>query len=190
MNLHAPCYDNLLGFTPSYAEIAHDEQDDNEGYEKLNKRDVILILDNKDLERKDEPWKLMERYLEAGTLISSSDESLACSVSSSESSGSELSNNLNNDRYHGGLSEDTRNGESPLEPGLRHLILIDVLGFDINYLQSFALCLIRDSQSENKLTFDLLAASTQGNLIPTRGYPLHQVQNMYETRDDLKLVVV
>ncbi|KAK4359409.1 hypothetical protein RND71_021638 [Anisodus tanguticus] len=52
---------------PSYAEIAHDEQDDSEGYEKLNKRDVILILDNKDLERRDEPWKLMERYLEAGS---------------------------------------------------------------------------------------------------------------------------
>ncbi|KAK4363134.1 hypothetical protein RND71_018375 [Anisodus tanguticus] len=51
---------------PSYAEIAHEEQDENEGYEKLNKKDVILILDDKDLERRDEPWKLMERYLEAG----------------------------------------------------------------------------------------------------------------------------
>ncbi|KAK4345062.1 hypothetical protein RND71_035238 [Anisodus tanguticus] len=52
---------------PSYAEISHEEQDDNDGYKKLNKKDVILILDNKDLERRDEPWKLMERYLEAGS---------------------------------------------------------------------------------------------------------------------------
>ena len=48
----------------TYATVANlDYLDDIQHYEKLDKRRVIFLLDNTDIQRQDEPWDILHRYL-------------------------------------------------------------------------------------------------------------------------------
>ncbi|KAG5598476.1 hypothetical protein H5410_029846 [Solanum commersonii] len=50
----------------SFASIAKEEVDDNKTYEKVEKREVIFLLENSDIQRREEPWKIFQRYLVNG----------------------------------------------------------------------------------------------------------------------------
>ena len=52
------------GHTPAtYANIAAHEESDEGVYEQNSHKELILFLENKDLKWKDDPWSLMQRYL-------------------------------------------------------------------------------------------------------------------------------
>ncbi|WMV19902.1 hypothetical protein MTR67_013287 [Solanum verrucosum] len=50
----------------SFASIAKEEVDDIKTYEKVEKKEMIFLLENSDIQRKEEPWKLFQRYLVNG----------------------------------------------------------------------------------------------------------------------------
>ncbi|WMV50741.1 hypothetical protein MTR67_044126 [Solanum verrucosum] len=50
----------------SFASIAKEEVDDIKTYEKVEKREMIFLLENSDIQRKEEPWKIFQRYLVNG----------------------------------------------------------------------------------------------------------------------------
>ncbi|KAG5574881.1 hypothetical protein H5410_055015 [Solanum commersonii] len=50
----------------SFASIAKEEVDDIKTYEKAEKREMIFLLENSDIQRREEPWKIFQRYLVNG----------------------------------------------------------------------------------------------------------------------------
>ncbi|KAG5630981.1 hypothetical protein H5410_002698 [Solanum commersonii] len=50
----------------SFASIAKEEVDNIKTYEKVEKREMIFLLENSDIQRKEEPWKIFQRYLVNG----------------------------------------------------------------------------------------------------------------------------
>ncbi|KAG5596140.1 hypothetical protein H5410_037372 [Solanum commersonii] len=50
----------------SFASIAKKEVDDIKTYEKVEKREMIFLLENSDIQRREEPWKIFQRYLVNG----------------------------------------------------------------------------------------------------------------------------
>ncbi|KAG5599887.1 hypothetical protein H5410_031257 [Solanum commersonii] len=54
----------------SFASIAKKDTDDIRSYEKLQKKEMIFLLENSDLQRKDESWKIFQRYLINGLYYS------------------------------------------------------------------------------------------------------------------------
>ncbi|KAG5631085.1 hypothetical protein H5410_002802 [Solanum commersonii] len=50
----------------SFASIAKEEVDDVNTYEKVGKREMIFLLENSDMQRKEEPWNIFQRYLVNG----------------------------------------------------------------------------------------------------------------------------
>ncbi|KAG5597004.1 hypothetical protein H5410_038236 [Solanum commersonii] len=54
------------GMSDSFASIAKEEVDDIKTYEKVEKREMIFLLENSDIQRKEEPWKIFKRYLVNG----------------------------------------------------------------------------------------------------------------------------
>ncbi|KAG5619596.1 hypothetical protein H5410_004814 [Solanum commersonii] len=50
----------------SFASIAKEEVDDIKTYEKVEKREMIFLLENSDIQIKEEPWKIFQRYLVNG----------------------------------------------------------------------------------------------------------------------------
>ncbi|KAK4731375.1 hypothetical protein R3W88_024363 [Solanum pinnatisectum] len=50
----------------TFVSIIKEDSDDIKSYEKLQKREMIFLLENSDLQRKDEPWKIFQRYLVNG----------------------------------------------------------------------------------------------------------------------------
>ncbi|KAG5596056.1 hypothetical protein H5410_037288 [Solanum commersonii] len=66
-----PLYDKLQEFLTqkqgnSFASITKEEVDDIKIYEKVEKRGMIFLLENSDIQRKEEPWKIIQRYLVNG----------------------------------------------------------------------------------------------------------------------------
>ncbi|KAG5568771.1 hypothetical protein H5410_064213 [Solanum commersonii] len=49
-----------------FASIAKEEVDDIKTYEKVEKREMTFLLENSDIQRKEEPWKIFQRYLVNG----------------------------------------------------------------------------------------------------------------------------
>jgi len=48
----------------TFASIAKEEDnDDIKSYEKLPKREMIFLLENSEIQRKEESWKIFQRYL-------------------------------------------------------------------------------------------------------------------------------
>ncbi|KAG5631642.1 hypothetical protein H5410_003359 [Solanum commersonii] len=48
----------------TFASIAREDTiDDIKTYEKVEKREMIFLLENSDIQRKEEPWKIFQRYL-------------------------------------------------------------------------------------------------------------------------------
>uniref|UniRef100_M1DCC1 Reverse transcriptase domain-containing protein n=1 Tax=Solanum tuberosum TaxID=4113 RepID=M1DCC1_SOLTU len=45
----------------TFASIAKEEVDDIKTYEKVEKREMIFLLENSDIQRKEEPWKIFQR---------------------------------------------------------------------------------------------------------------------------------
>ncbi|KAK4708667.1 hypothetical protein R3W88_029592 [Solanum pinnatisectum] len=50
----------------TFVSIIKEDSDDIKSYKKLQKREKIFLLENSDLQRKDEPWKIFQRYLVNG----------------------------------------------------------------------------------------------------------------------------
>uniref|UniRef100_M1DIW2 Uncharacterized protein n=1 Tax=Solanum tuberosum TaxID=4113 RepID=M1DIW2_SOLTU len=50
----------------TFASIAKEEVDDIKTYEKVEKREISFLLENSDIQRKEEPWKVFQRYLVNG----------------------------------------------------------------------------------------------------------------------------
>ncbi|KAG5622161.1 hypothetical protein H5410_007379 [Solanum commersonii] len=50
----------------SFASIAKEEVDDIKTNEKVEKREMIFLLEYFDIQRKEEPWKILQRYLVNG----------------------------------------------------------------------------------------------------------------------------
>ncbi|KAG5581607.1 hypothetical protein H5410_052234 [Solanum commersonii] len=50
----------------SFASIAKEEVDDIKTCEKVEKREMIFLLENSDIQRREEPWKIFQRYLVNG----------------------------------------------------------------------------------------------------------------------------
>ncbi|KAG5567901.1 hypothetical protein H5410_065083, partial [Solanum commersonii] len=50
----------------SFASIAKEEINDIKTYEKVEKSEMIFLLENSDIPRKEEPWKIFQRYLVNG----------------------------------------------------------------------------------------------------------------------------
>lgn len=47
----------------TFASIAKEDNDDIKSYEKLPKKEVIFLLENPEIQRKEELWKIFQRYL-------------------------------------------------------------------------------------------------------------------------------
>ncbi|KAG5599618.1 hypothetical protein H5410_030988 [Solanum commersonii] len=47
----------------TFSSIAKEDVDDIKSYEKVEKRDIIFFLENSEIQRKEEPWKIFQRYL-------------------------------------------------------------------------------------------------------------------------------
>ncbi|KAG5576991.1 hypothetical protein H5410_057125 [Solanum commersonii] len=47
----------------TFASIAKDDNDNIKSYEKVKKREVIFLLENSKIQRKEEPWKIFQQYL-------------------------------------------------------------------------------------------------------------------------------
>ncbi|KAG5599376.1 hypothetical protein H5410_030746 [Solanum commersonii] len=50
----------------SFASITKEEVDDIKTYEKVKKKEIIFLLENSDIQRRKEPWKIFQRYLVNG----------------------------------------------------------------------------------------------------------------------------
>ncbi|WMV42590.1 hypothetical protein MTR67_035975 [Solanum verrucosum] len=50
----------------SFASITKEEVDDIKTYEKVEKREMIFLLENSYIQRREEPWKIFQRYLVNG----------------------------------------------------------------------------------------------------------------------------
>ncbi|WMV25417.1 hypothetical protein MTR67_018802 [Solanum verrucosum] len=64
-----PLYAQLQEFitqkqSNTFASIAKEDTiDDMKTYEKVEKREIIFLLENSDIQRREEPWKIFQRYL-------------------------------------------------------------------------------------------------------------------------------
>ncbi|KAG5579683.1 hypothetical protein H5410_050310 [Solanum commersonii] len=47
----------------TFASIAKDDIDDIRSYERAAKKEMIFLLENSEIQRKEEPWKIFQRYL-------------------------------------------------------------------------------------------------------------------------------
>ncbi|WMV29265.1 hypothetical protein MTR67_022650 [Solanum verrucosum] len=47
----------------TFALVAKEKVDDIKSYEKVSKKEMIFLLENYDIQRKEEPWKIFQRYL-------------------------------------------------------------------------------------------------------------------------------
>ncbi|KAG5579887.1 hypothetical protein H5410_050514 [Solanum commersonii] len=47
----------------TFASIAKDDVDDIKSYEKAEKRKMLFLLENSEIQRKEDPWKIFQRYL-------------------------------------------------------------------------------------------------------------------------------
>jgi len=54
----------------AFASIAKEDVDDIKSYEKISKKEIIFLLENSDIQRKEEPWKIFQRYLVNGLYFS------------------------------------------------------------------------------------------------------------------------
>ncbi|WMV31030.1 hypothetical protein MTR67_024415 [Solanum verrucosum] len=66
-----PLYTKLQEFLTqkqgdSFASIAKEEVDDIKTYEKVEKREMIFFLENSDIQRREKPWKIFQRYFVNG----------------------------------------------------------------------------------------------------------------------------
>ncbi|KAG5630985.1 hypothetical protein H5410_002702 [Solanum commersonii] len=50
----------------TFASVAKEDVDDIKTYEKVEKREVIFLLENSEIQRREEPWKIFQRYLVNG----------------------------------------------------------------------------------------------------------------------------
>ncbi|WMV29779.1 hypothetical protein MTR67_023164 [Solanum verrucosum] len=57
----------------SFASIAKEEVDDIKTYEKVEKREMIFLLENSDIQRREEPWKIFQRNTPQDVLIEERD---------------------------------------------------------------------------------------------------------------------
>ncbi|KAH0781789.1 hypothetical protein KY290_001387 [Solanum tuberosum] len=49
----------------TFALVGKEEVDDIKSYEKISKKEMIFLLENFDIQRKEEPWKIFQRYLDS-----------------------------------------------------------------------------------------------------------------------------
>ncbi|KAG5570168.1 hypothetical protein H5410_059934 [Solanum commersonii] len=66
-----PLYAQLQEFitqkqSDTFASIAKEDVDDIKTYEKVGKREMIFLLENSDIQRREEPWKIFQRCLVNG----------------------------------------------------------------------------------------------------------------------------
>jgi len=66
-----PLYAQLQAYlsqkqSDTFASVAKEEVDDIKSYEKVSKKEMIFLLENSDIQRKEEPWKIFQRYLVNG----------------------------------------------------------------------------------------------------------------------------
>ncbi|KAG5590212.1 hypothetical protein H5410_040726 [Solanum commersonii] len=54
----------------TFASIAKEDIDDIKSYEKLPKKEMIFLLENSEIHRTEEPWKIFQRYLVNGLYFS------------------------------------------------------------------------------------------------------------------------
>ncbi|KAG5610767.1 hypothetical protein H5410_022048 [Solanum commersonii] len=47
----------------TFASIAKEDVDDIKSFEKVSKKEMIFLLENSEIQRKEEPWKIFQRYL-------------------------------------------------------------------------------------------------------------------------------
>ncbi|KAG5605776.1 hypothetical protein H5410_027268 [Solanum commersonii] len=64
----SPLYAQLRAYlsrkkNDTFASIAKEDNDDIKYYEKVSKKEMIFLLENSEIQRKEEPWKIFQRYL-------------------------------------------------------------------------------------------------------------------------------
>ncbi|KAG5589979.1 hypothetical protein H5410_040493 [Solanum commersonii] len=47
----------------TFSSMAKEDNDDIKSYEKIPKKEMIFLLENSEIQRKEEPWKIFQRYL-------------------------------------------------------------------------------------------------------------------------------
>ncbi|KAG5579601.1 hypothetical protein H5410_050228 [Solanum commersonii] len=68
----SPLYNHMQAYLATqkqkdtFASIIKEDSDDIKSYEKFQKKEIILLLENSNLQRKDEPWKIFQMYLTNG----------------------------------------------------------------------------------------------------------------------------
>ncbi|KAG5571249.1 hypothetical protein H5410_061015 [Solanum commersonii] len=66
----SPLYSHMQAYLATqkqkdnFASIIKEDFDDIKSYEKLQKKEIQFLLENSDLQREDEPWKIFQRYLD------------------------------------------------------------------------------------------------------------------------------
>ncbi|KAG5599350.1 hypothetical protein H5410_030720 [Solanum commersonii] len=69
-----PLYSQLQAYlsqkqSDTFASIAKDDVDDIKSYQKVEKREMIFLLENSKIQRKEEPWKIFQWYLLNGLYL-------------------------------------------------------------------------------------------------------------------------
>ncbi|WMV58308.1 hypothetical protein MTR67_051693 [Solanum verrucosum] len=52
--------------TDTFASVAKEEADDIRSYERVVKKEMIFLIENFEMQRKEEPWKIFQQYLHNG----------------------------------------------------------------------------------------------------------------------------
>ncbi|KAG5615778.1 hypothetical protein H5410_015602 [Solanum commersonii] len=63
-----PLYAQLRAYlsqkqSDTFASVAKEEVDDIRSYERVVKKEIIFLIENSEIQRKEEPWKIFQRYL-------------------------------------------------------------------------------------------------------------------------------
>ncbi|KAG5590051.1 hypothetical protein H5410_040565 [Solanum commersonii] len=63
-----PLYAQLRAYlsqkqSDTFASVAKEEADDIRSYERVVKKEIIFLIENSEIQRKEEPWKIFQRYL-------------------------------------------------------------------------------------------------------------------------------
>ena len=63
-----PLYAQLQAYlsekkSDTFASITKENVDDIKSFEKVSKKEMIFLLENSEIQRKEEPWKIFQRYL-------------------------------------------------------------------------------------------------------------------------------
>ncbi|KAG5594619.1 hypothetical protein H5410_035851 [Solanum commersonii] len=72
----SPLYTELQAYlaqkdkSDTFASFAREDNDDIKTYERVAKKEMIFLLENSEIQRKDEPWKIFQRYLLNGLYLS------------------------------------------------------------------------------------------------------------------------